>query len=453
MRHLITILVVFTALVSYAQPPDSVTIELADTLVLKSESNFGEKVGRFLGIDNDEEIKNLKETVGYQQELIEQLSSMATEPVVIIKTVPNLDEAAAASLKKDAAFLDNLPSTYNSLSKGDLAKITKEIDDKIIELTKHRDSLLKNKGSNELISAKNNVINSLEREKKVIKLSGDAIDLENENGSLNSKNTELKAQEDRLRKYLYTALIFLTLLILLISVILQRRAIKSKDGTIEEQFANINKKNTYLEYAARLIRHDMHSGINTYMPRGINGLEKRISQEEMKQAKLDTSFKMLKEGLAHTQRVYTSVYEFTNIVKKNVILERKKIDLTELINTFVSTTSYSSQVEVEKLIEAEVNSTLFCNAVDNLIKNGLKYNDSQEKNVRIYMKGNDLIIQDNGRGLDSKEFDKIKLAHAVGEDAGLGINISIAILEEHGFKVSCEKVETGTKIKISIKND
>jgi K+-sensing histidine kinase KdpD len=117
----------------------------------------------------------------------------------------------------------------------------------------------------------------------------------------------------------------------------------------------------------------------------------------------------------------------------------------------VSATSYSSQVELGDLIEAEVNSTLFCNAVDNLVKNGLKYNDSQEKRVWIYMKDEDLIIQDNGRGLGEKEFEKIRSAHAVGEDAGLGINISIAILEEHGFAVSCEMVEDGTKIKIKIK--
>jgi CheY-like chemotaxis protein len=31
------------------------------------------------------------------------------------------------------------------------------------------------------------------------------------------------------------------------------------------------------------------------------------------------------------------------------------------------------------------------------------------------------------------------------------LNISIAILEEHGFKLSCEKIKSGTKMKIKIK--
>jgi hypothetical protein len=434
--------------------PDSLSLESIDTVVLKSESNpsFGEKIGKFLGIDDKEqEIKNLKETVGYQQEMIEQLSSLVTEPTVVIKNVPNLDAASAASLKKDAEFLEDLPSSYGDLPKSDLAKITREIDDKIAELTKQRDSLIRSKGSKELISAKNNIISSLEREKNVIRLSGETADLQDKNGVLNEENDELKVKENELRKYLYTSLIVLAILVLVISVILQRKAIKRKDGTIEEQFANINKKNTYLEYAARLIRHDMHSGINTYMPRGISGLEKRISQEEMESAKLGTSFKMLKEGLAHTQRVYKSVYEFTNIVKKNVVLERKRVNLTELINNFILTTSYSSQVELGELIEADVNPTLFCNAIDNLIKNGLKYNDSSEKRVKVYMQEDELIIQDNGRGLSQKEFERIGSAHTAGEETGLGINISSAILKEHGFDISCEKIEKGTKIKIRIK--
>ena len=32
--------------------------------------------------------------------------------------------------------------------------------------------------------------------------------------------------------------------------------------------------------------------------------------------------------------------------------------------------------------------------------------------------------------------------------SGLGLNICIAIMNEHGFLVSCEKIKNGTKIKI-----
>jgi len=31
------------------------------------------------------------------------------------------------------------------------------------------------------------------------------------------------------------------------------------------------------------------------------------------------------------------------------------------------------------------------------------------------------------------------------------LNICVAILEEHGFKLTCEKIDEGTKMKIKIK--
>ncbi len=34
---------------------------------------------------------------------------------------------------------------------------------------------------------------------------------------------------------------------------------------------------------------------------------------------------------------------------------------------------------------------------------------------------------------------------------GLGLNICIAILNEHGFKITCEKNDIGTKMKIKLK--
>ena len=52
----------------------------------------------------------------------------------------------------------------------------------------------------------------------------------------------------------------------------------------------LRKKNAYLEHAAKILRHDMHSGINTYMPRGVKGLRRRIPDHLIKEYKLDTSF-------------------------------------------------------------------------------------------------------------------------------------------------------------------
>ncbi len=219
----------------------------------------------------------------------------------------------------------------------------------------------------------------------------------------------------------------------------------------------IDTKNTYLEHAAKILRHDMHSGINTYMPRGISSLERRLTPELIKELKIESPLKMIKEGLAHTQKVYKGVYEFTNLVKKDAMLNTEPCDLKKILEDYLSNTSYMSQVAIDYLPTTNVNQALFCTAVDNLIRNGLKYNDSEFKMVAIFMEDEEHIaIQDNGRGMTQEEFEYLSQPYTRKKDqketgTGLGLNICVAILSEHGFTVSCEKNESGTKMTIKIK--
>lgn len=218
----------------------------------------------------------------------------------------------------------------------------------------------------------------------------------------------------------------------------------------------IEKKNTYLEHAAKILRHDMHSGINTYIPRGLNSLERRLTPETVSSLKIDAPLKMIKEGLKHSQKVYKGVYEFTNLVKKDVVLNKSEYNLKDILHDYLSSTAYVSQVIIEDLPTIEVNEALFCTAVDNLIRNGLKYNDSDTKFVKIYSDENNIYIQDNGRGITQEDFDHLSKPYTRKEGqkesgTGLGLNICVAILEEHGFNITCEKNEIGTKMKIKFK--
>jgi PAS domain S-box-containing protein len=219
----------------------------------------------------------------------------------------------------------------------------------------------------------------------------------------------------------------------------------------------LNQKNVYLEHAAKILRHDMHSGINTYIPRGITSLERRLDDETIKKLKLESPLKLIKEGLKHSQKVYRGVYEFTNLVKKNVSIEKELYDLKIILTSYLSSTAYSSQVAIDVLPTIEVNESLFCTAVDNLIRNGLKYNDSEFKMVAIFMEDEEhLCIQDNGRGLTQEEFNTLGEPYVRRDNqkesgSGLGLNICISILKEHGFTITCEKNEIGTKMKIKIK--
>ena len=174
-----------------------------------------------------------------------------------------------------------------------MKKLADEIEGQLQKLTKEKEELLKNNASKEVIDSKTNTIKTLNKEKDII--------------DLNIENDVLVTDKKVLKKYLWWAVIGLSVLVLGIVVLLQRKTIKVKDGEIESQLRDINKKNTYLEYAARIIRHDMHSGINTYIPRGLSSLEKRISEDDMNNLKITSPIKMIKDGLAHTQKVYKNV--------------------------------------------------------------------------------------------------------------------------------------------------
>ena len=369
-----------------------------------------------------------------------------------------LPAEAQESIKKDLQFLQQIPTTLDKLSKSDLQNIAKEIDSKIKNLIAEKDSLVKANAKQEIIDAKDGTIKTLNKEKEVIDLTINNGELEVEKDELKVENTDLEIQKAKLKKWLWSSAISIILLILAVVVLFQRKRIQVQDHEIDEQLKDIAKKNTYLEHAARIIRHDMHSGINTYIPRGINSLEKRISPEELQRLKIDGSVKMIKEGLNHTQKVYKSVYEFTNLVKQDIVLNKQKVDLTDLLKSYFAGTSYFNQIEIEQLKLAEVNEILFCNAIDNLVKNGLKYNDSELKMVKISLEGDNLIVQDNGRGMTQQQFEKISIAYLTKknkdidkETSGLGLNICQAILAEHGFNLSCEKNDVGTKMTIKLK--
>jgi len=207
-------------------------------------------------------------------------------------------------------------------------------------------------------------------------------------------------------------------------------------------------KNTYLEQAAKIIRHDMHSGIKTYLPRGVKSLKRRLPPEKIKELKIEAPIKMLEEGLKHTQKVYEGVYEFTNLVKHNTKLNVEYKNILESLREFVSSTSYKSQVILDPSLDykIKINEALFCTAIDNLIRNGLKYNDSATKFVKIYKRGAYIMVEDNGRGMSNNEFkhyskEYIRNINQKESGSGLGLNITQAILREHKFSIRSEKLK------------
>jgi len=218
----------------------------------------------------------------------------------------------------------------------------------------------------------------------------------------------------------------------------------------------LEQKNAYLRHAARILRHDMHSGINIYIPRGLKALRRKLTKQSIEELKIEGPIKLIEAGLKHTQKVYEGVKEFTNLVKDDAGIETVAHDLKVILTDFLKGTSYQKEVVIDDLCVANVNDALFCTAIDNIIRNGLTYNDSATKIVRIYMLNDILCIEDNGRGMSKEEFDYLSKPYIRRENqkesgSGLGLSICISILKEHGFTITSERIATGTIVKIKLK--
>jgi len=224
----------------------------------------------------------------------------------------------------------------------------------------------------------------------------------------------------------------------------------------------VKQKSVYLEHASKIITHDMHSGINTYIPRGIKSLKRRLNTDKIKELKITSPLQLIEDGLHHAQKVYSGVYEFTNLVKQNAQMGVEEHNIKDILNSYLKLTAYKNQVILDDNLpkSLRVNEALFCTALDNLIRNGLKYNDSKTKWVKIYTEDIShnqrvICIEDNGRGMSQEDFDYLSQPYTRKKDqkengTGLGLNICIAILREHGFEITSQKLETGTKLTIKI---
>jgi signal transduction histidine kinase len=368
------------------------------------------------------------------------------EELIVEKTEKKLNESEIGSIRQDENLLNIIPEKLENISRSDLKNLVKEIESKIKNLVRERDSLVLDKAPKALIDSKNKTINTLKKER-------DITNITLKNKDLNDENVYLLDENIVVKRWLLVTIVGILVLILGIIVLFQRKRIKFQNKELDEKLDEIQKKNTYLEHAAKLIRHDMHSGINTYIPRGITSLKKRLTNEDIQRLKIETSLKMISEGLTHTQKVYKGVSAFTDLVKTNAVLEKNIYNIKNLLEKYFQSTSYKDSVFLDdNLPELSVNEHLFCTVVENLVKNGLNYNDSSIKIVKIYLENDSICVEDNGRGMTEQQLKKnIKyIKKENGVESGIGLSICKAILDEHGFSISAEKLESnGTKIKIN----
>ena len=215
----------------------------------------------------------------------------------------------------------------------------------------------------------------------------------------------------------------------------------------------IYQSKIFIEYSNKILRHDMHSGINTYMPRGMKLLKERLPDSVIREHKLGPAMLFLEKGLSHTQMVYKGVYSFTGLVKQKKQIDMSLFSLKKELEKYLEMTTYADKVEVSELPQIEGNASLICTAFNMLIHNGLTYNKSKDPLVKIYSDGDAILVEDNGVGLTQNEFNVITFPKKDNIISGMGLNIALVIFQEHGYSIEVIPAEiSGTIIKIKQKS-
>ena len=231
------------------------------------------------------------------------------------------------------------------------------------------------------------------------------------------------------------------------------------ESTIQElkrikQRFELNQTKIFLEYSNRVIRHDMHSGINTYMPRGLTILKARLPQEIIDKYKLAMGLTLLEKGLRHAQGVYEGVRSFTGMVREGHTLEMDSVAIDEALIDYLKMTAYSKHVEVGPIPAMKVNKSLFLSALNVFVRNGINFNKSKDKKVKVYFDNGDICIKDNGTGLNQEQFDIIVYPKDEDERVpgfdNMDMNIAMVILREHNMIVVIEEGDAnpGTTVRI-----
>ena len=169
--------------------------------------------------------------------------------------------------------------------------------------------------------------------------------------------------------------------------------------------------------------------------------------------------KSLTRNAYRLQALITDILDVARIEAGTFILDRDKVNLTNLITTAIADVENQVKVSGKKIEisysnkqmqQAQENRDLSVHAdkdrilqvLSNLLGNALKFTNEGRIAITIEKKDNEVIvkIKDSGSGIDREIFPKLfgKFATKSEKGTGLGLYISKNIIEEHGGRIWAE---------------
>jgi signal transduction histidine kinase len=206
-------------------------------------------------------------------------------------------------------------------------------------------------------------------------------------------------------------------------------------GSLEKNNADLMNANKELERFAYIASHDLKTPLRTIV--GYTKLIEKDLDKDHNSDRLNRYFEEIKKGAIQMNDLIKSTLEYSYISNNtnNTDIELAYIDLNQVVanitNAYINDASVVITTDQFPTIRGEENQ--FFSLFQNLIENGIKYNEQSEKKINLTyydLTDSHLIkVEDNGIGIDEKYHDQIftmfKRLHTNQQYEGTGLGLAI----------------------------
>ncbi len=213
---------------------------------------------------------------------------------------------------------------------------------------------------------------------------------------------------------------------------------------------HLTQSNRILETLMYSMAHDLKSPVRSAAGM-LNAIKEDIRDGELDCESLSYMLEIADNSLRLSMETVDEVLDYAKFGQS--IRIKSKINVDKYVVDMLMRFKQRESIHFESLGEMNADPKAMKRVFQNLIENGLKYNCKPEKIVKLYRKGNVIVVEDNGNGIEEKYFSKIvkpfQRLDSTTEGTGLGLGIVSKVLELHGFKLKIKsKLGVGSKFEI-----
>ncbi|HLG36296.1 MAG TPA: ATP-binding protein, partial [Bacteroidia bacterium] len=224
----------------------------------------------------------------------------------------------------------------------------------------------------------------------------------------------------------------------------------------EKHISDVEKINRQLDEFVYIVSHDLKAPL-----RGISTLTTFIEEElaSHPNEKIVEFLTLLKGRTARMQSLITAILDYSKLSTTNS--PKENVNVSELLDNVVDMISPPENFRIEKtgnFPTLHTEKIKLQQVFQNLISNGIKYNDKPDGVIQITSQENGSFyyfsVKDNGKGIKKEYHDKIFGVFQTLESkdktdsTGIGLTIVKKLIEQQGGNITVES-EPGTGSRFS----